>query len=276
MEVELSERRIGFLGAGAMAGALATGLVEAGVPTGHIAASDPDPERRRALEAHPGIETLAENAELVARSDVVVLAVKPPLVAPVLEALTAIRDLDCARPLWVSIAAGIPVSRLAATLPPGARIVRAMPNTPALVGSGATAFVAGPGTEGVDRATARALFESVGLAWEAPQEALLDAVTGLSGSGPAFVLVFLEALGDAGERVGLPREAAERLALQTLLGTARLVQETGRDPASLRNQVTSPGGTTIEGLGRLEAGGLRATVHDAVQAATRRSRELGG
>jgi len=194
----------------------------------------------------------------------------------VLAALGGAREPALARPLWVSIAAGVPLATLAAALPPGAHIVRAMPNTPALVRSGATAFVAGAACSAQDRALARALFEGVGLAWEAPSEALLDAVTGLSGSGPAYVFVFLEALSDAGVRMGLPRDAATALATQTVLGAAKLAQETGRHPAALKDQVTSPGGTTIAGLERLEAHGFRAAIHEAVAAATRRSKELGG
>src|SRR5690606_36923570 len=154
-------------------------------------------------------------------------------------------------------------------------VVRAMPNTPALVRAGATAYAANAAATPADRAVAQALFESVGFAWEAPDEALLDAVTGLSGSGPAYVFVFLEALADAGVRAGLPRDAAHRLACQTVLGAARLALETGLHPGQLKDRVTSPGGTTIAGLARLEAGGLRAAVLDAVEAATRRSRELG-
>jgi pyrroline-5-carboxylate reductase len=150
-----------------------------------------------------------------------------------------------------------------------------MPNTPALVGEGATAFAANPEATDADRAAARLLFEAVGTVWEAPSEELLDAVTGLSGSGPAYVFLFLEALGDAGERMGLPREAADALATQTVLGAARLALESGRPAADLRNQVTSPGGTTVAGLERLEAAGFRSAIHDAVEAATRRSRELG-
>jgi pyrroline-5-carboxylate reductase len=150
-----------------------------------------------------------------------------------------------------------------------------MPNTPALVGEGATAFAANPEATEADRLAARSVFEAVGMAWEAPREELLDAVTGLSGSGPAYVFVFLEALSDAGVRMGLPREAAQALATQTVLGAARLALESGRHPADLKDQVTSPGGTTIAGLERLEAAGFRSAIHGAVEAATRRSRELG-
>jgi pyrroline-5-carboxylate reductase len=151
-----------------------------------------------------------------------------------------------------------------------------MPNTPALVRRGATAFVANPAASADDRAAAQALFEAVGYVWQAPSEDLLDAVTGLSGSGPAYVFLFLEALGDAGVRAGLPRDAAYQLAFHTVLGSAQLAIDSGRHPAALKDQVTSPGGTTIAGLERLEAGGVRAALHEAVAAAARRSRELGG
>jgi len=275
MSAEIAKQRIGFLGGGAMAQALATGLVRAGVPVRQLLASDPEPARREALAASPGVRAVWDNAEVVEASDAVVLAVKPGVVGPALRALERLPAAARLRPLWISIAAGVALSSLEDSLARGARIVRAMPNTPALVGAGATALVANAATGEADRGLARALFESVGIVWEAPAEDLLDAVTGLSGSGPAYVCVFLEALGDAGVRMGLPREAAYALSFQTVLGTARLALETGRHPAALRDQVTSPGGTTIAGLERLEAGGLRAAVHAAVAAATERSRELG-
>jgi pyrroline-5-carboxylate reductase len=275
MSGALGDVRIGLLGGGAMGEALAAGVLAAGARPAQLRAADPDPARTKHLAQALGIEAGADNASVVAASDLVVLAVKPGLVAAVLAALGGPREPSLARPLWVSIAAGVPLAALAAALPPGARVVRAMPNTPALVRAGATAFVAGPGCTARDRALARALFEGVGLAWEAPAEALLDAVTGLSGSGPAYVFVFLEALADAGMRMGLPRDAAAALATQTVLGAARLAQESGRHPAALKDQVTSPGGTTIAGLERLEACGFRAAVHEAVAAATRRSQELG-
>jgi len=267
--------RIGFLGAGAMGEALAGGLVAAGVPAARVQAADPEPARRAALAQALAIAAGDDNGALVRGSDVVVLALKPGLVAGVLGALRKELGGELARPLWVSIAAGVSLAKLAKELPAGARVVRAMPNTPALVRAGATAYAANAAATAADRAVAQALFESVGFAWEAPDEALLDAVTGLSGSGPAYVFVFLEALADAGVRAGLPRDAAHRLACQTVLGAARLALETGLHPGQLKDRVTSPGGTTIAGLARLEAGGLRAAVLDAVEAATRRSRELG-
>jgi pyrroline-5-carboxylate reductase len=267
--------RIGLLGAGAMGEALAGGLVAAGVPAERVRATDPEPARRAAVAQALGIAVGDDNAALVRESDVVVVAVKPPLVGRVLAALRKDAGAGLARPLWVSIVAGASLAKLGAELPAGARVVRAMPNTPALVRAGATAFVANAAATATDRAVAQALFESVGLTWEAPDEGLLDAVTGLSGSGPGYVFVFLEALADAGVRAGLPREAAHRLACQTVLGSARLALESGLHPGQLKDRVTSPGGTTIAGLARLEAGGLRAAVLDAVEAATRRSRELG-
>ena len=273
--MSLEGRRIGFIGAGAMAEALVGGLVAAGTPVDCIRAADPDPARRGHVADRFGIATTPDNAEIVGASDVVVLAVKPGAVAPVLEALRATPEIDVVAPLWVSIAAGVPLHSLEAGLSVEARIVRAMPNTPALVRAGATAFCGNARAAASDRDVARALFDSVGSSWEAPSEGLLDAVTGLSGSGPAYVFLFLEALGDAGVRMGLPREAATDLAVHTVFGAAKLALESGRHPAQLKDQVTSPGGTTLAGLERLEAGGLRAAVYEAVAAATRRSRELG-
>ena len=266
---DLAALRIGFLGAGAMGEALAGGLVAAGVPRERVQLADPDAARLDAVKRALGVATTGDNAALVRESDVVVIAVKPGLVAGV---LGAVGD---ARPLWVSIAAGVSIAKLEAVLPSGARVVRAMPNTPALVREGATAYAANRAATAADRAVAQALFESAGLAWEAPDESLLDAVTGLSGSGPAYVFVLLEALADAGVRVGLPRDAAQRLAIQTVLGAAMLARETGLHPAQLKDRVTSPGGTTIAGLARLEQAGFRAALIDAVEAATKRSKELG-
>lgn len=274
-KAERIHTRIGIIGAGAMGGALAAGLLASGTSVDAIRAADPDSDRCQKLAESCGIRCGADNREVVEQSDLVVLAVKPNQVARVLRELGGAGDPDLARPLWVSIAAGISLASLAGELPAGARLVRSMPNTPALVGEGATAFVANPEATDADRSAARLLFEAVGTAWEAPDEELLDAVTGLSGSGPAYVFVFLEALGEAGVRMGLPREAARALATQTVLGAARLALESGRDPADLRDQVTSPGGTTVAGLERLEAAGLRSAIHQAVEAATRRSRELG-
>jgi pyrroline-5-carboxylate reductase len=257
-----------------MGEALAAGVLAAGVPSGRVCAADPEAARRDHLARALGIRVSAGNADAAA-SDVVVIAVKPGLVKSVLAALGGPHNAALAKPLWVSIAAGVSLAAIERALPAGVRVVRAMPNTPALVRAGATAYTPNAACSAADRALAHSLFAGVGLAWECPNESLLDAVTGLSGSGPAYVFVLLEALSDAGVRMGLPRDAATALATQTVLGSAKLAQETKRHPAALKDQVTSPGGTTIAGLERLEAGGFRAAVHEAVEAATKRSRELG-
>ena len=272
----LADRRIGFIGGGAMAEALAGGLLAAGVASERVIVAEPEAERREHLAARLGVTALPDNADAVSGSDVVVLAVKPDVVEPALAALREAGAADLKRPLWISIAAGLTLARLEAALPAEARIVRAMPNTPALVRAGATAICGNAQVGEADRAAARALFDGVGITWEAPDETLLDAVTGLSGSGPAYLFLFLEALIDAGENAGLPADACRRLACQTVFGAAKLALETGRPPADLRAQVSSPGGTTVAGIEQLETGGLRAAIHKAVAAATRRSRELGG
>lgn len=271
----LGERRIGFVGAGAMAEALAGGLLASGTAARRLLASDVDAGRRDGLSGRLGVETTPDNARVARESDVVVLALKPGAVAAVLAELRRSAGGEIERVLWVSIAAGVPLAALEAGLGPAARIVRAMPNTPSLVRAGATGLFGNARTTGADRAAARALFESVGVAWEAPAEAQLDAVTGLSGSGPAYLFAFLEALISAGEAVGLPGEAAARLAKQTAYGAAKLALESERTPAELRQQVSSPGGTTLAGLERLDALGFATALGEAVRAATRRAGELG-
>jgi len=271
----LADRRVGFVGGGAIAEALVGGLTSAGIDRAQLTVSDVNPDRRLIMQTKLGVRAVAANAEVVESSDVVVLAVKPDVLPGVLLELSEVKDLDLARPLWITIAAGVPMSRVTDLLPEGARVVRAMTNTPALVRAAATAYYANSRARPEDVEAARELFNAVGLTWQAPHEALLDAVTGLSGSGPAFVFVFLEALGDAGVRCGLPREVAYKLAFQTVYGAAKLALETGRHPAELKDQVTSPAGTTISGLERLEAGGFRSVVYSTVVGATERARELG-
>jgi pyrroline-5-carboxylate reductase len=257
-----------------MAEALAGGLIAGGVSASQIRIAEPLPERCAQLRDRLGVAAGADYADAVRDSDLVVLAVKPGVVPTALAALRA-EDLDLTSPLWISIAAGVRLESLEAGLGATARIIRAMPNTPSLVGAGATAICGNAQTDVSDRSDASSLFESVGIAWEADSENLLDAVTGLSGSGPGYVFLFLEALIDAGEDAGLPREAAERLASQTLYGAAKLALEDDRSPAQLREQVSSPGGTTLAGLAVLDQGGLREILARAVAAATRRSVELG-
>lgn len=272
--MSLETGRIGFIGGGAMAEALIGGLLAAGVAAERVGVAEPRAERRHQLSERMAVETFEDNAGVVRNRDVVVLAVKPDVVAPALQELQS-SGLELTRPLWISIAAGVRLGAIESCLPRGSRIVRAMPNTPALVRAGTTALCGNSNTGAADRADARHLFDCVGISWEAERESLLDAVTGLSGSGPAYVFLFLEALIDAGESVGLPREAADQLARQTVFGAAKLAAESDRTPAQLREQVSSPGGTTLAGLAQLEDGQLRGTIARAVEAATQRSRELG-
>jgi len=272
--MSLADRRIGFIGGGAMAEALAGGLIAGGVSANQIQIAEPLSERCAQLRDRLGVAAGAGYADAVRGSDLVVLAVKPDVVPTALTTLRA-EDLDLTSPLWISIAAGVRLESLEAGLPAKARIIRAMPNTPALVREGATAICGNANTDASDRSHARLLFESVGFVWETDKEDLLDAVTGLSGSGPAYVFRFLEALIDAGEGVGLPREAAEHLAIQTVYGAAKLALDGDSSPAQLREQVSSPGGTTLAGLAALDQGGLQEILARAVAAATRRSAELG-
>ena len=272
--MSLTDKRIGFIGGGAMAEALAGGLIAAGVAPASIQVSDVAAERRNTLEATLGVRSSESNDDIARTSDIVVLAVKPAMIEPVLLALRESDPADLLASLWISIAAGTPIAKLEGALPSGARIVRAMPNTPALVRAGATAIGGNHAATRDDIAAAAALFDSVGIHWEAPREELLDPVTGLSGSGPAYLFRFLEALTTAGERVGLPADAAARLATQTVFGAAKLALESEDSPARLREKVSSPGGTTLAGLARLEAEGFPEAVFAAVEAATRRAREL--
>jgi pyrroline-5-carboxylate reductase len=265
--------RWGFIGAGKMATALAQGMIRAGVVApGDVTASDPSPQARSALAAATGAGVSNANVEVARRSDVLVLAVKPQGMAAVLEELAPVVTGDH---LVISVAAGVPLATLATALGPDARLVRVMPNTPALVGEGAAGYCLGLNATPADDATVRRCLGAVGRAVAVP-ESLIDAVTGLSGSGPAFVYVLIEALADGGVRVGLPRETALALAAQTVLGAAKMVLETGLHPGLLKDQVASPGGTTIAGLHALERGGFRGTLIDAVEAATRRAKELSG
>jgi pyrroline-5-carboxylate reductase len=272
---ELSTKKIGFVGGGAIAEALLGGLITAGIAREQLTASDVNPERRERLADALRVTAVEQNADVVRWADVIVLAVKPDVLPKVLAQLAHTEGLNLLHPLWVTIAAGVPMARVAELLPQGARIVRAMTNTPALVHAAATALCPNSHVLAEDTRAALELFDAVGLTWHAPQESLLDAVTGLSGSGPAFVFVFLEALCDAGVRCGLPREAAYRLSCQTVYGAAKLALETGKHPAELKDQVTSPAGTTSSGLERLEAGGFRSVVYSTVVGATERARELG-
>jgi len=268
----MSSPRIAFLGGGNMAEALVRGLLHAGVARPQdVVVTGRRNERLDHFSRAYGVATTTDNAVAARDADVVVLSVKPQALGKLLGVIAPAVD---AGKLVISVAAGVPMAALERQLGGGARIVRAMPNTPALVGAGACAISAGEHATEADLATAERLFRSVGLVVRV-DEVLLDAVTGLSGSGPAYIFLVIEALSDAGVKVGLPRYTALQLAAQTVLGSARLLQESGEHPGSLKDQVTSPGGTAIAGLHTLEAGGLRTTLINAVEAATRRAKELG-
>jgi len=264
--------RIGFLGAGQMATALAKGWATAGLlDLKHSLASDPYPAAREKFQATTGIRATNSNAEVIAAADVLVLAVKPQMMNAVLPEAAATIS---AKHLVVSIAAGITLKQLAELLGSDTRLVRVMPNTPCLVGASATGYSVGPKATAADGELVGKLFRSVGNAFAVPEN-LLDAVTGLSGSGPAYVYVMIEALADGGVRVGLPRDIALSLAAQTVFGAAKMVLETVSHPAALKDAVASPGGTTIAGLHALERAGFRAGLMDAVEAAAKRATELG-
>jgi len=269
------EKTIGFLGAGNMAEALIRGLLR-GQDTAlcgadRIVASGPRAERMKELAERYAIQTTVDNLALVDRAEILVLSVKPQIMRRVLDQIA-----DRLRPdtLVVSIAAGIPVAAIETRLRPGTRVVRTMPNTPALVDAAATAIAAGGHATADDLAAVKRMFDAVGVT-VILDEYQLDAVTGLSGSGPAYIFLILEALSDAGVKVGLSRRTATLLAAQTVLGSAKLLLETNEHPGRLRDMVTSPGGTAITGLHTLEHGGIRTTLMDAVEAATKRSHELG-
>lgn len=266
------EHTIAFVGAGNMAGALIRGLIgTATVPAGSIVAADPDQGRLDLLEAELGISVSTDNADAVREASVVVLATKPQVLGQVLPGIAAAVGSEA---LLVSIAAGIATGMIERAFPEGSRVVRTMPNTPALVGAGATAIAAGSHATDEDLALVETLFRSVGISVRVPEEQI-DAVTGLSGSGPAYVFAMIEALRDAGTREGLPEETALRLASQTVFGAARLLLDRDEAPEVLRDQVTSPGGTTRAGLDALAATGFANAILSAVRAATRRSVELG-
>lgn len=263
---------IGFIGAGKMATALAAGLIHSQFTNAAmVCASDVYPAAVEQFVAVTGARGAASNLDVVQASQVVVLAVKPQQMAGVLaEIAPAITDQH----LVISIAAGIKLAAIIDKLGATRRVVRVMPNTPCLVGASASGFAIGGGATTEDAQRVAALLKTVGVAYRV-DEKLLDAVTGLSGSGPAYVYAIIEALSDGGVRVGLPREVATKLAAQTLLGAAKMVLETNEHPGALKDAVTSPGGTTIAGLHALEQGGLRGTLMNAVVAATHRATELG-
>lgn len=263
--------KIGFIGGGNMAEAFIKGLLNGGFPASDIHFFEPNEKRRELVEERYGVSCAEDNAKLVQISDIVVLATKPQILEKVLAEINGAFTDD---KLLVSILAGVTTTTLEAGLGGQPRVVRAMPNTPALAGRGAAALCPGRNITPEDRRVAQHLFETVGIAlWV--EEGQMDAVTGLSGSGPAFVYTFIEALTAGGVQEGLRLDIAHALAVQTVVGAAHLVQATGEHPALLREKVCSPAGTTISAIRVLEERGLRATMMEAVGAATTRSRQLG-
>lgn len=282
--------KLGFIGSGKMATALVHGVLKSGVcQPADIIVSDAIPSAAQKLAAATGVQLAGSNTEVLQNSDAVVLAVKPQDALAALSELPSNGQAD-PRPsmkwagksddsagsgkLLLSIVAGLTIPKLEAAGGSRFRVIRAMPNTPALVLQGASGFALGSNATEQDAEIARRVFESVGVAVQVKEE-LLDAVTGLSGSGPAYVYMIVEALADGGVLMGLPRDLALQLAAQTVMGSASMVLQTGAHPASLRDQVTSPGGTTIAGIEQLEAKGLRSALIAAVRAAAERARQLG-
>ena len=266
------DKKIAFLGGGNMAEALIKGLLAAGAAKAdQIFVTDISSDRLEYLKKTYGIIIQKNNRETVEQSGIILLCVKPQVIDRVLEEIAPVADTS---KLVISIAAGITIGRMERVLTGKPRVIRVMPNTPALVLAGAAGLAGGKNATGDDLALAQSIFNSVGRSFVV-DEKLMDAVTGLSGSGPAYVFEIIDALSDAGVKAGLPRELALELAAQTVYGAAKMVLETKEQPGRLRDMVTSPGGTTIEGLHALEKGKLRATLMNAVEAATARSRELG-
>jgi len=264
--------KIAFLGGGNMAEALIRGLLAAGaVKADQLLVNDVSAERLEHLRKTYGIIVQKSTRDAASGADIVLLCVKPQVIDVVLAKIAPVADKT---KLVISIAAGVTIDRIQKMLAAEPRVIRVMPNTPALVLAGAAGIAAGSKATQDDVGLAQQIFGAVGRS-VVVDEKLMDAVTGLSGSGPAYVFMIIDALSDAGVKAGLPRPLALELAAQTVYGSARMVLETGEHPGKLRDMVTSPGGTTIEGLHALEKGKLRATLMNAVEAATARSRELG-
>ncbi|MCU0559271.1 MAG: pyrroline-5-carboxylate reductase [Desulfobacterales bacterium] len=270
---QLIDKRICFLGCGNMGEALVSGLVQSGsARPENITCTDVREERLEELRARYGVRTTPSNTQAAAHSEIVVYAVKPQLMAEVLKETSG--ELDMSK-LVISIAAGVPLRAIESLLQKQLRLIRVMPNIAASVKESATAISAGKHAKKEDIELAMAIFNSVGKAVFLRENYLMDAITGLSGSGPAYLFIIVDALADAGVKMGLSRKDAQFLAAQTVLGAAKMLMETGEHPGQLKDRVTSPGGTAIAGIHTLEKGGLRTTLINAVEAATQRSKELG-
>jgi len=269
----LSGKIVGFIGAGNMGEVLIRGLIQSGkVKKTDILASDASPERLEHISKTYGIRTAASNVELVEHASIIIIAVKPQNIDDLLDELSSSSHEGH---LFISIAAGITTEKLARKMHHKSGIIRVMPNAPASVLAGIAAVYPGSNVSPADLQRAIAIFECVGKAVVIKNEALMDVVTGLSGSGPAFVFLVIESLSDAGVQLGISRKEASLLAAQTVYGAAKMLLETGRHPSELKDIVATPGGTTFAGLKMLEKGNFRSTIMEAVEAATIRSRELG-
>lgn len=268
----MTTQTIGFIGAGNMARSLAGGLLNTGWPARHLLLSDPDANQRRGAEQALGLKTLAANATLAAAADVLVLAVKPQNLKAIAEEIaTAVQEK---RPLVISVVAGIRVDDIARWLGGDLPIVRVMPNTAALIGSGATGLFANARVNGTQRDSAESILRAVGVTVWVEDEALIDTITAISGSGPAYFFLVMEVLEKAAIKHGLDPKTARLLTLETAYGAAKMALEGGEDPAQLRQRVTSPGGTTEKAVQTLEAGRIESIFNDAVVAAIKRAREL--
>jgi pyrroline-5-carboxylate reductase len=269
----LKGKKIAIIGGGKMGSIIAQGLIAQKIVSAKdIVVADIDTARLAFLRSSMKLRVSNNNEKTVKGADIIILAVKPQNMAATLQEIsTAVNKSK----IVISIAAGITTKFIEKFFTKGVRVIRVMPNTPALIGEGATAVAKGSCAKKSDVKLAHTIFNAVGLSVEV-EEVLIDAVTGLSGSGPAYCFLIIEALIDAGEQMGLPRDLAAKLAMQTMLGAARLCIHSDKQPAQLREMVTSPGGTTVAGLKALEEGKIRATIISAVAAATKRSKELAG
>ena len=269
----LKGEKIAIIGGGKMGSIIAQGLISRKIISGKdITVTDVDADRLKIIRTEMKLQASGENKETVKNAGIIILAVKPQNMAQALQEIAPVVNKS---KIVISIAAGITTGFVEGYLAKGVRVVRVMPNTPALASAGATAVAKGTNSTAADIKLTREIFDAVGITVEV-EEKLMDAVTGLSGSGPAYCFVIIEALSDAGVQMGLPRELALRLAAQTMLGSAMLCLQGNKHPAQLKDMVTSPAGTTAAGLKALEEGKIRATLISAVEAATKRSRELAG
>lgn len=269
----LTEKKIGLIGGGNMAEALISGLVQSGAASpANIICSDIREEPLRELQQKYGVVTTTSNIEVAEKAEILIYATKPQILAAVLKETSAVLDKS---KLIISIAAGVPLAAIQSGLKKELRLIRVMPNICAFVKESATAIAAGKYVEPGDIEMAKAIFDSVGVSVFIKENILMDAFTGLSGSGPAYIFLIIDAMADAGVKMGLSRKDSLLLSAQTVMGSAKLLLESKEHPGQLKDRVTSPGGTSIAGIHTLEQGGLRTTIMDAVEAATNRSRELG-